>query len=552
MRMKIWRMIMKKKKQSKSSLILACALLTFVFAILVVLNLVAGEHWIDSDMAAEMIFSRLIAEEGGLIATKNWYYSTEFRILYTQLIMGPLFRIFDSWHVIRVLTNIVTYVLLLGSYYYFMKPLCSKWSTVIVSSVILLLPFSETFLTHVQMGNTYMPHMIIIFFCFGMYLRLAGKKRGKNAGSLLLLVLYVLLSAICGMSGVRYVLALQAPLVLAGVWMCLKSGEFYQLRRNVTLLQIKKVLKSTKTRYLWYALLGLVSAMVGYLVNIAVIAGEYQFQTYEATNFIQVFQGVLMERVQNTIGNLLMLFGYIENKGFLSMRGVISLIAFALISGIGLLTYRCGRLLKYRTEEEMPAHAQKRFVLRFFVVAFLLNTFVFIFTTSTMTSRYYITVFMFVLPMLCMYYDMETLPLDRILVMLFLTGCLGLASAKCVYSFLDKDKNAEEKKVAAFLEEEGYTFGYATYWNANIMTELTDGAVEVANVQDVEAMTMFLWSSPKMYYEEGYHTGRTFLLLTVEEAVKYEDSEAVLNGEKVYEDTDYVVYHYDSVEDLLQ
>jgi len=531
--------------------ILPWMLIAFVFLILVLLNVFAGEHWLDSDMAAEMIFSKQIAEEGGLLATKNWYYSTEFRILYTQLIMVPLFHVFESWSTIRIITNIVTYILLLGSYYYFMKPVCSKVSTVLYSSVILLLPFSEVIMTHVQMGNTYMPHMIIIFFCFGMFLRLVKSSRKTVIGKLSVLLFYILLCIICGMSGVRYVLALQAPLVLASVWMGMKSDAFGRLRKELSIANIKALLLDGQLRYLWYGLLGLFSAMVGYLINIVIIARNFAFQTYEATNFIQVFQGVLLERLQNTFGNLLLLFGYIENKGFLSARGVISLIAIAMMMGVLLLTVRCNKLLQ-KNQEAVPEYGLKTFLWRFFVAAFVLNTFVFVFTTSTMTARYYFTVFMFVLPLLCIYFDLEKLPLDRILVTLFLCGALGLTSVKGVYSFLDKDKNAEEKQVARFLAEEEYGFGYATYWNANIMTELTDGYVEVANVSDVKEMSMFLWSSPKKYYEEGYHTGKTFLLLTTEEAAKYADAEVVLKGKMIYEDDDYIVYHYDKVEELLQ
>lgn len=92
------------------------------FLLLVALNVFWGDHWIDSDMAAEMIFSRLLAQEGKWIATENWYYSTEFRVLYTQLIMTPLFHVLSDWHVIRVLTNVVTYLLMLGAYFYCMKP----------------------------------------------------------------------------------------------------------------------------------------------------------------------------------------------------------------------------------------------------------------------------------------------------------------------------------------------------------------------------------------------------------------------------------------------
>jgi len=406
-----------------------------------------------------------------------------------------------------------------------------------------------------QMGNTYMPHMIIIFFCAGMFLRLAGDIRKSAAGKLSVLVFYVLLCVICGMSGVRYVLALQAPLVLAAVWMGVKSDAFGRLRKEVNCVNIKALLQDRQLRYFWYGLLGLFCAMAGYLINIAVIARTFTFQTYEATNFIQVFQGVLLERLQNTFGNLLLLFGYIENKGFLSARGVISLIAIAMMVGVMLLALRCNKLLREYQEEKqeewVSACGIKTFLWRFFVAAFVLNTFVFVFTTSTMTARYYFTVFMFVLPLICIYYELEKLPLDRILVTLFLCGALGLTSVKGVYSFLDKDKNAEEKQVAQFLAEEEYVFGYATYWNANIMIELTNGYVEVANISDVEEMSMFLWSSPKKYYEKGYHTGKTFLLLTVEEAGKYADTEVVLRGEIVYEDDAYIVYHYDTAEELF-
>ena len=98
-------------------------LLGATLLLLLGLNIISQDHWLDSDMAAEMIFSRILSEEHHIFSTTNWYYSTEFRVLYTQLIMGPLFRICSNWHVIRTITNLVFYGLMLASYYYFMKPL---------------------------------------------------------------------------------------------------------------------------------------------------------------------------------------------------------------------------------------------------------------------------------------------------------------------------------------------------------------------------------------------------------------------------------------------
>ena len=111
------------------------------FAALFFWNAFYLENWLDSDMAAEMMFSKLLAEEGKLFATTNWYYSTEFRFLYTHLIMGPLFHILDNWHVIRMITNIIFYILLLLSYFYMMAELPVDKNRKILVGAVMLLPF---------------------------------------------------------------------------------------------------------------------------------------------------------------------------------------------------------------------------------------------------------------------------------------------------------------------------------------------------------------------------------------------------------------------------
>lgn len=564
------RIHLKNKKETFGE-ILAWGLLAAALLLLLALNVFWGDHWIDSDMAAEMIFSRLLAQEGKWIATENWYYSTEFRVLYTQLIMTPLFHVLEDWHVIRVLTNVITYLLMLGSYFYCMKPFGIRRSTVVFSSVILLLPFSETFLTHMQMGNTYMWHVILILLAFGMFLRLSQPWEGKRAGRILTGILYVALSVVCGLSGVRYMLALQVPLCIAAGIYIMKSSEFALLRKEFSLehpwRQIRRVFSGERRSYLCYSLLSLLGAGVGYLANVAVLGRKFRFQMYDVTNFIKVFQGVLLERTQDTVGNLLQLFGYIEEKGFLSVRGLISMLAFGFLAGIVFLTVRCSRLLagewgklaaceseNDRMVDDRQGRrirvAHSRLVLWFFVTAFVLNTFVFLFTTSTIVARYYITVFLFVLPLLCIYYEYEKLPLDRMLLALILCGALGLTTAKCVYSYIDKDKNEDKRPVAAYLEEQGYTFGYASYWNGNIITELTNGQVEVANIHEIDKMDMFTWSSPVRYYQEGYHDGKTFILLTAQEAAEYAQVPVIAAGEVIYDQRGYVVLHYDSMEEL--
>lgn len=519
-------------------IILGISLLLVVY-----LNVFCHDHWLDSDMAAEMMFSKLLAEEGRLFATPDWYYSTEFRFLYTHWIMGPLFRIFDDWHVIRAITNIVSYVLMLGSYYYFMKPLKVKKSLVITTSALLILPFSETMMTHMVMGNTYMFHVIIVFLFFGLYLRLAeGGRKNKFAVEL---ALFLALGLICGVSGVRYLLALQCPLALTALIYLLKSKEFGAFRQNLTgqnlSAEFKKLWNCSAMKWLFWALVGAVASVAGYGINVLYVSKNYVFQTYDATNFIAVYQGVFFERLQNALGSLLMLFGYIPDKGVISLRGVVTLAAFMMIA---VFAFVCVKAHK-------ATWGKRQFVSLFLAVSFLLNIFVFVFTTSTMVPRYYLTIFIFVLPVLCFYMEQEKLYFDKAVVTLLLAGCLLLATGKTVLSYMTVDKNADKRPVAEFLAENDYDFGYATYWNANIITELTDGKVEVANVWDPVNLNYFKWSTPMKYYEDNYQDGEVFLLLTAEEASAVADGAVVQAGNVVYEDGAYTVLVYESTEALM-
>jgi hypothetical protein len=126
-----------------------------------------------------------------------------------------------------------------------------------------------------------------------------------------------------------------------------------------------------------------------------------------------------------------------------------------------------------------------------------------------------------------------------------------MSSVKIVFSFISVDKNAAKRPVSEFLAENDYHFGYATYANGNIITELTDGQVEIANIVDPQYLEYFKWSTPFKYYEEDYYQGKVFLLLTTGEYISYIEAEPVQKGEVIYQDGSYVVLVYDSTKELM-
>lgn len=520
----------------------ACA-----FFILLVLNIFWGNHWIDSDMAAEMIFSKLLSEEGSMIASSNWYYSTEFRVLYTQLIMGPLHHVISNWHVIRVITNVVFYGLMLGSFFFVCKPLKLRKANVWLCSLALLVPVSEAVMTHLQMGNTYMSHVILSFLTFGLFLRLCdGNRKLKQKGTVALGAVYSVLCVVLGMSGVRYLLDLLVPMLLTAVIFVMCSGAFQAFREASDKEHLTALFNCEQMKYLYVSLAGMVCGGIGYLVNMLFISRQYSFQTYDTTNFIVVQDGVFFDRVQNALGELLQMFGYIENKSFLSLRGLITMLAFVMIGGLAYTWQKCMQYSKaHRFSAEAPAeHNHRRFTVLFAGVSMLLHIFVFVFTTSTMVDRYYIPIAVFFLITVAIYMEWEECAFDRVAVALVLLGCLSLAGLKTYYSFITNDKNETRYEMAEYLVEEGYTFGYASYWNSNIMTEVSNGQLEMANLWSVASLGDFKWSSKRSSYEEK--EGKVFLIVGRDELEELKDPEMIQKQPMIFENEDYMVLHFEN------
>ncbi len=530
-----------------------------VILVLLAAQLLYPQHWIDADMAAEMVFSRLLNETGHYIASPDWYYSTEFRIAYTQLIMVPLFSVMHSWAGIRLITNLVFYIFLLGAYFFMMKPLGFRKETVAMSSVFLLLPFSETIAQHFQLGNTYMPHVILMFLVLGLWLRLAGKPRSPMAW-----VCFLLLGFLCGASGVRYFLSVYAPILVAAVavlWKgeavqaLLKEGEEQKpsgVREGCG--RLMQILKLPRAYSLWVGLCGTVAALIGYVVNITLIRSTYLFTTYENTNFIRINNGLFYERAANALGCLLELFGYIPDKSVLSLRGFVTILAFVLIFCMFGGALRCGKLQKAERGKigsdgtgDINEGVTFSLLLAFFWSSFGITAFTLLFTNTTLTPRYFLMCCVLFAPILAYLWERESLWAAKALFFLLLVLCLGVSTLKILYSLKGTDKNQERREVAAFLEEQGYTFGYALYDDANLLQELSDGAVEAGAITDVETGEFFRWSSAARYYEPEYGKGKVFLMLPVEETRQgSEDGNKLITaGREIYHSDAYVVYSYE-------
>lgn len=59
-------------------------------------------YTLDSDAASELVFAKHLADQGGAIMSKNWYYSTEIEFLSDQLAFELMFFFTDNWRIVRL------------------------------------------------------------------------------------------------------------------------------------------------------------------------------------------------------------------------------------------------------------------------------------------------------------------------------------------------------------------------------------------------------------------------------------------------------------------
>ena len=127
-----------------------------------------GNNHLCSDNTAELVLAELLNREGGILS-KNWYYSTELRVLNTQLVMAPLFSFFSDWHVIRAVGTGILLVILLLSWIFLCRSL-SLGKYLIYLSPLILWPFSGMYMGFVLFGLYYIPHLVILFISLGLCL----------------------------------------------------------------------------------------------------------------------------------------------------------------------------------------------------------------------------------------------------------------------------------------------------------------------------------------------------------------------------------------------
>ena len=102
----------------------------------------------------------------------------------------------------------------------------------------------------------------------------------------------------------------------------------------------------------------------------------------------------------------------------------------------------------------------------------------------------------------------------------------------------------EREGTLNYLQENNYSFGYATFWNANVYAGISNGQIEVAGIKNPSTMEPYRWNTLERYFQHDYCKEKTFILLDIDEYSEFKDSKVIQAGEGVYQDDRYIILEY--------
>jgi len=461
-----------------------------------------GLNNVDADNSSEMVLARLLADEGSFLST-NWFYSTELRVLNTQIVLSLLFRITDNWIIVRTLGSGILMAIMACAYIYMIHE--TKLGRIgKLSACVILLPFCQCYQQFALFGLYYIPHVAIAYLAIGL---LAGAINGrrlkmtegasdkKHGICYIKAVLGILLAFAAGLGGIRMLVVLYFPMFAAAlteaVWVRREHCEGSHADNAGCRMKLAM------------SFAALVACGIGFVLNSTVLADIYSFKSFSGTEFSDVN---IFARTDEIVNGLLEFFGYKSGR---RVMGLGLLADVAALGALAIAVYAVIKLVRRLADCE----DNERFIVIFFIADFTVNMFTFYFADMWESNGNYLIPFMmWIIPVLAIYIKhmgengfvpvMKAFPKVKFsgVIISFLIFCIVINSGMEYYEWKNTYINDGKEGIVNYLIDSGYERGYADFWDANVFTEYSQGKLKICNIRTFdESFSALEWLMDKSY-----------------------------------------------------
>lgn len=468
-----------------------------------------GEAVLDSDMASGMILADMLNESGSFFSM-NWIYGPEIGVFgITQLLRVGLLIFPANWFYARLLTQLLGLCILSGSLIFFMRSAHFSHVASALCAAMVCSPLTVWSISGFGFAGYYILYIAAVAIFMGLTLRLLTLKGFKAVVSWLCLGL---LSYLSGLNGVRMIMCVYAPLLLAAF--VLLSME---MRRKSLDTQNGRDYHRSRKLLLIAAVCFFISA-VGYYINSTSLSVKYNFADYTSFS-IGDFS---ITAIAETLSQFLALFGYQQTvlevrDVLLSPTGVGSVMG--LFTGAAVLVFFIISLKKWHV-----LTFYQRTIIVFFSASLLICGIVFSLSLYKVHENYWLLAFPTAFAVLTIGLSVCDFKLSytRRILCVFLAICMAASSYSSMNKYVHKPWRGRQERidVANWLTDHNFRQGFASFWNGNVLTELSNGTVEAwvwgdGNPTDPSDRSMYRWLQKADHMEHYPSDDRLFYIADV-------------------------------------
>lgn len=533
----------KKKIREMFIPFLLCILILVFMIIRISYYALYGKVSLNSDVSAQMVLADLMNRQHTIFPTDEWYYSSQI-VLLSQWPYQIGLLISNDWHVARTIALVIFLIITIASYLLMGKELKLSYCGAL-SSLAFLCTFGQMYSGNVMEGMMYFSTIYEPFIILFMILKIQYAEKKNKLTNAIWFAIFILFSFICGLESIRIFLTLFLPLLAATFIVGLLNFKTVDVGEN----SFKSVLrKSASFRLFVIVLSGMVSAGIGYIVEVKVLAKFFHFQNFGAS---LTLDNLSISSFFEKVSDLLPLMGYQSGVPVASRAGIRSLAALFLL----ILSF----IALIRTIQKWNSYSNHHRVFLLFCWLNILFTILVDAMTGQETQRYLIPSFLFIFIAMHIVWQNEDYhnKLSKYIWAIVFVMCLVVIDSWQIDVMRGNSEPPNElsnvspdlEEATDWLEEKGYDNGYSTFWLANVSEELSDGELEIRSwpARDPLSMNAYPW----LEETEQVHTnpvGKVFVLLSDEE--NQSNPPYAKEDHLTFETDNYYIYTYKNWEEL--
>lgn len=536
-----------KNKEGKnySDLIFSIIILMGILGLNAWFLLVRGKAYIDSDMASNFVAAVFFNSEHTW-ASKNWYYSTIVGLLAdTNVYQFVLLFCKNNWNIARTIGVLIMQGLLVFETIRFALRIKINRGMAVLLAAVTISPLSYWLFLMIGFGAYYIPNAFFALLALNL---LFGYIDSENHNKKLIYIASMgIVGAISGINGIKALVFPYGPLVLTAALFA-----YFTFRKNPEEIKNKN---ANAWKFAVGSIISMISFGIGFIVNMLVIAKVFVVESHDNMswapfNLTNVFDGMsdcfALLGYQNDEHLNWLMNGRMSRSVF-SLQGIANLFGIVLI--FCLIVSVCRLIGRYEGLSDV-----NKLILLLFISSLAVGVVIFKFTEGYTTSpAYWVPLYPIMLIIMAIERNTETFTFEasKQVALIMVLVCVLVTSFSTIKLYQESPlyANPQLENVAKWLKDNGYEKGYATFWQSNAVTYLTDGNIEMWSVYGFDSLELNKWLQKKSH-ENNPEGDRIFALigpndeLDREVFLQYMDTRHG-NPEIVYSDDEgYIVVEY--------